>query len=355
MQDTAAGLSPLPAGAPRRARGGGGPRAAGLRPPAQAPHGGQYEKFRSSHPDSALLAEIRPKIEAPLFERARIRGTVAAYREFLEEFPDGRNAERAEGNLEYLENGGFGGHPAELAAFATRHPASDFASEADRSAASVEIRRQSAFRSVGVLIEVAPETPGGERVARAFAERVRRHLHSAGVELVALSGPEDPRGAGSKRDPDHPTPARASRSRTLSGGTRASAASSRSRTSPSRGRATPNRSGPRSSPTRSASPSASDDTSILFGATGEPLLGRVLPSDRHLEHARWRCASRSPSRGRAVAVDVIDHRAVVLFEDGGFRGRRSERSRALRRSSASTAVRGTSPSGAVCASSTAAS
>lgn len=279
------------------------------------PTADKYEKFRASYPDSALLAEIRPEVEEPLFERARIRGTAAAYREFLEEFPDGRYAERAAGNLTYLENGGFGAQPAELAAFATRHGESDFAREAGRSVAAVDARRRGAIRSVGVVLEIAPGTPGGDRVARAIGERVRRHLRSAGVQLVALSGPEDPRGAavgailtvrhseGMARPDVH-------------GGSSFAGILAVTNVT-----LAPPRDGgviwSEEFTVRAPTAERSDDRSVLFGPSGDRYWAEF-----YLPAVTWgtQYAVRAPYRlpAHAVAVASVGHRAVVLFAEGDF-------------------------------------
>lgn len=152
-----------------------------------------FDAFREAYPESALLAELRPYVEEEFFVQARRRGTAAAYREFLRDFSDGTYASRARGNAEYLEQNGFAGRLAELKDFARRYPASDYAAEAQRSVAAAELRRSTAFRRVGLLFDIPRTSPGAERLARVFAERATAAYQKAGLDLIVLSGPKDPR------------------------------------------------------------------------------------------------------------------------------------------------------------------
>jgi len=152
-----------------------------------------FEAFLKEFPGSPLAAELRPHVEEQFFLQTRARGTAAAYREFLESFPDGGYAARALGNAEYLEQGGFGARPEALDDFAQRHPTSDYAAEARRSAAGVRLRQETAFRRVGLLIDVPAETPGADRLVRAFSERASAAYAAAALELIPLSGPDDER------------------------------------------------------------------------------------------------------------------------------------------------------------------
>ena len=154
-----------------------------------------YDAFRAEFPDETLLPELRSIAERSVFERARAIGTAEAYRAFLADFGGGEYAERARGNAEFLEAHGFGARPDELAAFAERHPTSDFAVEARRSAEGVSVRSQSSFRSVGLRVEIAPGTPSPERLIRVFSERAMRRYAEAGLVLVPLLGDRDPREA----------------------------------------------------------------------------------------------------------------------------------------------------------------
>jgi hypothetical protein len=152
-----------------------------------------YGAFREEFPESELLAELRPYVEEHFFMAARIRGTAAAYRELLEEFPDGAFAARARGNAEYLEQGGFGGRLDALSDFAARHPESDYAAEAQRTVAAAEVRRSSAFRRVGFVLDIPAGTPGADRLARVFSERAATAYSAAQLELVPLASASDPR------------------------------------------------------------------------------------------------------------------------------------------------------------------
>jgi hypothetical protein len=154
-----------------------------------------YDAFRAEFPDPALLSELQPIVEPAVFERTRAVGSPEAYREFLEDFPAGENAPRAQGNLAFLEAKGFGARPAELAAFARQYPASDFAAEARRSAEAVSERSQTSFRSVGLRVEIAPGTPTADRLVRAFSQRALERYAAAGLDLIPLADDRDPRSA----------------------------------------------------------------------------------------------------------------------------------------------------------------
>jgi hypothetical protein len=275
-----------------------------------------YAELREKYPQSPLLAEIRPVVEERIFELARARGTVGGYREFLAEFPDGLSAARAAGNAEYLEKGGFGGRPADLAAFAARHPASDFAAEARRSAASVEIRRQSAFRRVGLVVDIAPGTPGADRLKRAFVDRAKRHYARTALEIVPLAGPEDPRGARLEarltiRHHEGPVSSEIGVDQAEVGGLLAVT----NVTLAKQGDPRPIWSEEFTHKVRFSE--RQDDKSILFGVTRDRYWDAF-----YLPIATWstQVAVREPLRFErpGVAVEVIDHRAFVLFEDGSF-------------------------------------
>ena len=47
-----------------------------------------YDAFVAEFGDSEIAAELRPFVEEHFLRAARIRSTAAAYRQFLEEFPD---------------------------------------------------------------------------------------------------------------------------------------------------------------------------------------------------------------------------------------------------------------------------
>ncbi len=280
----------------------------------QEPTAAGYEEFRASYPDSALLAELRPLVEERIFEQVRWRGTAAAHREFLAEFPDSSHAARAAGNVEYLEKRGFAGRPGELAGCADRHPQSDFAADARRSAASIGLRRQSEIHSIGLVLAVEPGTPGAARLTRSFAERAKRHYAKHRVQVVALSGPADPRADrvdailtlehGEKR-------VRAGSDRSFSPGILATTRITLARASDAE---------VIRSDEFDLKVSVSEyreDSSILFGVAGDRYWDAFFFPD-----ATWsnQHAMRSALdvKKSGVAVDTNGHRAVVLFADGGF-------------------------------------
>lgn len=145
-----------------------------------------FAAFEAKYPGSALADAIRPELEPHAFAAARATGTVAGYGHFLAQFPDGALAERARGNVAYLEAGGFGGDPAALAAFAEQHPESDFAEEARRSAEAVALVSRTRFARVGLVIAIAPSTPESDKLQRRFLDRAKAAYSKAGVELVLV-------------------------------------------------------------------------------------------------------------------------------------------------------------------------
>lgn len=149
-----------------------------------------FEAFRKRHPQSMLLAELKPALEKPAFDLARARGTAVAYREFLTEFPSGALSARAIGNASYLEEQAYHGDPARLADFAQIHPESDFAAEAMRSAETVAARQGASHERLGVHFAIDPGTAEARRVRQTLEERIRELAMRAGIALVVL--PEGP-------------------------------------------------------------------------------------------------------------------------------------------------------------------
>jgi len=151
-----------------------------------------FDEFLDEYPDSQLADEVRTQLEPQAFAAARAIGTVEAYEAFTEKYPRGEFVLRAEGNAAYIEAAGFGGRPPELAAFAEQYPESDFASEARRSAAAAALLARSHFDRVGLSIELAPATPEADRLRARFLERAQVTYRRAGVELIPLPEILDP-------------------------------------------------------------------------------------------------------------------------------------------------------------------
>jgi hypothetical protein len=152
-----------------------------------------FQEFRSQFPGSPLIEDLAPHVEDAFFEQARSLGTAEAYRRFLSEFPESKHVARASGNAAYLEEAGFGGDPVRLAGFAADHPESDYAAEAERSVAALKVRGRSAFREVGLVLDVPADVPSADRLARLFVERATEGYRNAGVSLIPMAGTTDPR------------------------------------------------------------------------------------------------------------------------------------------------------------------
>ncbi len=150
-----------------------------------------YDRFRADFPESPRIAELAPAVAGPSFRVARAAGTARAYREFSDRFPNVEQRVRAEGNAEFLENRGYDGDPSALADFAARHPESDFAAEAKRSAQSMGVRQATTVRRVALALDIAEGTPGADRLQRRFTEHARRRYQAAGIELFWAPGAAD--------------------------------------------------------------------------------------------------------------------------------------------------------------------
>jgi hypothetical protein len=145
-----------------------------------------FERFRRKYPNSELIEALHPILEKPSFEAALAQGTPAAYRSFLDAFPNGSLAERAEGNAVYVEADGYGGDVAGLERFAMNHPESDFAAEAERTASASAMRDAQQFDRVGLVLELAPSTPEAKRVRQALLDRIEKMTDRLGVEIVRV-------------------------------------------------------------------------------------------------------------------------------------------------------------------------
>jgi hypothetical protein len=273
-----------------------------------------WDEFAERWPDSPLLPQLRSVVEEAVFERARARGVAAAYREFLEQFGSGALAARARGNLAYLEEKGLGGRPDALAAFAEAYPESDYAAEAARSAAALRARGSSAFKRVGLVVSFSASSPGKERLARLFTERAVASFQRAGVQVVPLAGPDDPRAGGipvrlTIHHEEGPVGSE------LAGGTVTSAGilARTTVTLAEQGVSEPIWS--RTTSFKAPAPAAQPDTSVLLGAGTQ-----LYWSSFFVPVATWntRAAARVPAslEGRLVAVETQGERSFALYEDG---------------------------------------
>jgi hypothetical protein len=277
-----------------------------------------FAKFEEDFPQSPLLEELRPLLEEQAFEAARAAGTAPAYDQFVEHFPNGSFASRARGNAVYLENHGFQGRPAELAAFAAEHPESDFADEARRSAESLDLRDRSRFRQVGLRIQISPSTPQVDRLIQAFTQKAVDQYQAAGVTLVPV-----PEIVSQEQEAKLPT-ARLEIAHSEKPVESRVSGESMSRPGVDVLTRVTLRLGADGAPIWQRdfqlhvdSSTALANTSVLFGPTA-----RRFWDSFFVPVATWqtRVAVRSPvqlAKGVA-AVDAVGDRALVLFEDGDF-------------------------------------
>ncbi len=145
-----------------------------------------YASFKTEYPDSKLADSLRDDLEPRAFERARFAGTPAAYTDFMVLYSEGPFAERALGNMVFLEAGGFSKGVGGLGDFASAHPSSDYTAEALRSLAAIELKTREHFDRVGLMVRVSPETPEVSRVVGAFTDHARHRFKSAGYQLVEV-------------------------------------------------------------------------------------------------------------------------------------------------------------------------
>lgn len=277
-----------------------------------------FQEFRNEFPQSPLVDELRPYLEDAFFDQARRQGSAEAYGQFLEDFPRGVHAPRAAGNQAYLSARGFAGDLSRLAEFAQQHPASDFAAEAERSAASVGLRGRTGFDRVGLVLDVPANIPNADRLARLFTERALAAYQGSPVSLIPMNGASDPRltTLGARLTISHRE--REVRSELVAG--------------------------------RSTQAGALAETTVTLSARGQesaiwsetfrfkvPLTERV-PGESILLHPRARRAfweqtffapivswdtrhtARAPRQlaKTPVAVELLGNRAIVLFGDGEF-------------------------------------
>jgi len=271
-----------------------------------------FNDFVDRHPDSPFADEIRPQLEESAFRVARGIGTADAYDAFLRRFPDGPEAARARGNAAFLAADGYGGDPVALADFAERHPESDFAAEARRSAASLSVREQSRFREVALDVAVDATTPEADRLLRAFDERARETYEAAGVRLHGASSDGSPPATAAVLRIDHrevPVEASVDGDELTRPGFEALTVVSLT---------APAQSTPlwrREFRLRVDPAARSDDASILFGAEGRRYWEAFF-----VPVASWHSAAAvraaQPLASGVADVQAAGDRAVVLFEDG---------------------------------------
>ncbi|MBW2228800.1 MAG: hypothetical protein JRH17_00330 [Deltaproteobacteria bacterium] len=154
-----------------------------------------YQAFLQKYPDTLLVEEIRSRLEPHALAAARSAGTADAYRAFIAGFPDGELVERARGNLAYIDAKGFGGRAQELTKFADKHPESDFAAEARRSAEASRLRDRSRFERIALSVEIAPNVPDARRWRTKFQQRTKKIYAEAGREIIVIPAIVDPQTA----------------------------------------------------------------------------------------------------------------------------------------------------------------
>ncbi len=145
-----------------------------------------FENFVEEFPDSKFLDELHDAIEPLHYEYARKTNTSRAYRKFLEKYPNGALASKAEGNLIYVEVVNKNPTLARLQAFVEQYPESDYVEEASHTVELFRSRRETQIRNLGVRVEVAPNVAQPNRVRRGFASLVAQHYQEMGVNVSLI-------------------------------------------------------------------------------------------------------------------------------------------------------------------------
>lgn len=287
----------------------------------QRPSRETFEAFSEKYGTPELIAELRPHLEETFFGEARSLGTAMAFREFIDEFPDGRFARRARGNAIYLDRSGFDGDVVELEAFVAEYPESDYAPEAARTVSAVAASRQTRFRRVGLLVNIDPTTPGGERVARVFRDRAVAAYANTGLEIVTIAHLEQAAESAIPavleiRHREIETSTQLERGKITEPGVLATTSVTLRRID----EATPIWAD--TFEYRAPISVKRTDRSILFGPGSHSSYWAELDGKFFVPIARWstQLAVRAawPLTKPAVAVEVVGSRAVVLFGDGDF-------------------------------------
>ncbi len=110
------------------------------------PSVGGYQSFVETYLESPLKDELNQYIEPSFFELARDVNTPAAYRDFLQRYPNSELTAKAKGNLAYVESVQANPSLSELQRFVTDHPGSDFATEARASLELLQRQQETRIR-----------------------------------------------------------------------------------------------------------------------------------------------------------------------------------------------------------------
>lgn len=146
-----------------------------------------YEEFESVYPESSLTTELQGVVEPLYFEASRAENSEAAYRKFLDRYPTGEYATRAQGNLHYIRSVRSDPSVQSLRSFTAANPNSDFAPEAQRTLALLDSHKNTQIRHLGVRVEVSPNVTQAQRVRRGFVSVVAKAYKPARVRVSMIS------------------------------------------------------------------------------------------------------------------------------------------------------------------------
>lgn len=145
-----------------------------------------FETYAAQFPDSEYLDDLGVALEPLYFEHARNQNTSRAYHKFLEAYPDGALAQRAKGNLVYVDVVSRNPTMATLQAFVNQYPDSDYVSEATHTLELFRARSETKIEHLGVRVEVAPNVAQPDRVRRGFASLVAQQYQEIGVHVSLI-------------------------------------------------------------------------------------------------------------------------------------------------------------------------
>lgn len=142
-----------------------------------------FEDFEETYEGSPMVWELAEVVEPLFFHDARHENTPAAYRAFLQRYPNGQLTHRAEGNLAYVERVQYRPTATELRSFLETYPESDFVAEARRTLQLLESRNNTTISSLAVRVDVSANVAETERVRRGFASVVARDYEGTGIHV----------------------------------------------------------------------------------------------------------------------------------------------------------------------------
>ncbi len=135
-----------------------------------------YEEFLANYPDNTHAADARARIETLLFEKASCANTIEAYEEFLNSYPTGGLSNKAQSAIEDLVYGAAASSNAatDFQDYLKRYPDGRFASLAQQKISELSIEKAQSTEIIEPPQEGIPDHP----------ETIDRKLPSPSAENV---------------------------------------------------------------------------------------------------------------------------------------------------------------------------